>query len=279
MSEATPIQVLSLAQLAQWAPGSLARLHVRHDHLFLWITRGQGRIVLHGLRRGFGAHNAIFVPAGRLLAIEAGRQMIGHAVLIPDDNQVTLPDRCHHLRAQDVMVQSELTGLIEEMRRELDANRPFLSEAMIARAQLLAIWLKRQMRGAEDPARADAGERLVRRFADLVATDFQTGQSLADYADRLDITPTHLSRACRKANGMTASDMLSQCLEYEARRRLVATEQPVQDIAQDLGFGSAAYFSRFMQQRCGLPPSQLRKSSSPHSGVRVGNETRPLPSW
>ena len=62
------IKVQTFAQLTKGEPWLLEQLHVRNHHILLWTTRGQGRVLLHGLRRGFGPHNALFIPAGKLLA-------------------------------------------------------------------------------------------------------------------------------------------------------------------------------------------------------------------
>jgi AraC family transcriptional activator of pobA len=39
---------------------------------------------------------------------------------------------------------------------------------------------------------------------------------------------------------------------------LEETKEPAQNIARFLGFGSAAYFTRFIQQHTGQTPSKLR---------------------
>lgn len=57
---------------------------------------------------------------------------------------------------------------------------------------------------------------------------------------------------------MTAADLLTGRLLHEARRLLSDTNVPAQDIARHLGFGSAAYFSRFIQKHTGKPPSAHR---------------------
>ena len=260
-SQVTTIQVHTLSQMTVGGSWQLEQLHQRDHHLFLWITRGQGRILLHGLRRGFGAHNAIFVPAGKLFAMEYARQVQGQALLIPDDGRVILPDRTHQLRIQDGLAQAELTGLFDDLRRELAESRPLLSEAMTALASMVSIWLRRQMLRAGTQPRTSAAERIVRRFSDLLAEEFRSGQSMAAYAEALDITPTHLTRVCRQCAGLTAADMLNQMVQHEARMLLIRSDMPVQDIADYLGFGSAAYFSRFSQQHFGASPTQLRKSA------------------
>ena len=51
-----------------------------------------------------------------------------------------------------------------------------------------------------------------------------------------------------------------------------ASNHPARNIAQHLGFGSAAYFTRFMQQHSGRSPSQLRKDAA--TKVAAGNAAR-----
>ena len=258
------IQVMTLAQLSHGGLWQLEQLHRRDHHLFLWITRGQGRLLLHGLRRGFGAHNAIFVPAGKLVAMEVGRHIQGQALIVPNDGRVQLPDRTQQLRLQDGLAQAELTGLFDHLRRELHEHRPLMNEALNSFASLVSIWLRRQMQFQEPPPLASAAERIVRRFCDLLSEGFQSGRPMQDYAEDLGITPTHLTRVSRQCAGLTAADMLSQVVQHEARMMLTRTDLPINEIADQLGFGSAAYFTRFSQQHFGAAPSQIRKAAAPH---------------
>ncbi|MEQ9693447.1 helix-turn-helix domain-containing protein [Shimia sp. SDUM112013] len=250
---------MTLAQMTRDGAWQLEQLHVRDHHLLIWITRGQGRLLLHGLRRGFGAHNAIYIPAGKLFAMDTGRHIQGQALVVPADGRVQLPDRTQQLRLQDGLAQAELTGLFDDMRREIHENRPFLAEALVAQASLMSIWLRRQIQLHGPAPRASAAERLVRRYSDLLAESFHTGRAMASYAEELEITPTHLTRVCRQCAGMTAADMLSQMVQHEARCLLRQSDMPINEIASELGFGSAAYFSRFSQQHFGATPSQIRK--------------------
>ncbi len=259
------IQVQTLAQMTLGGLWQLEQLHLRDHHLVVWITRGQGRMLLHGLRRGFGAHNAIFVPAGKLFSIEAGRHVQGQVLIIPNDGRVQLPDRTQQLRMQDGLAQAELTGLFDDLRRERHEDRPFLAESLIAIASLVSIWLRRQMQIQGAPPRASAAERIVRRFSDLLSDGYRSGRPMQDYAETLDITPTHLTRVCRQCAGLTAADMLSQVVQHEARQMLTRTNQPINEIANSLGFGSAAYFTRFSQQHFGAAPSQIRKAANPET--------------
>jgi len=112
MTENT-IELLTLAQLSQGQDWRVQLCHDRPVHMLIWITRGQGLLQLDGQRRGLGAHNAVFIPARALFALDMGRQGIGQAVVIPDGTELRLPQMPRHLRIRDVQAQTELTGLIE----------------------------------------------------------------------------------------------------------------------------------------------------------------------
>lgn len=252
----------TLAQLSRGGDWQLDLLHDRREHLIVWITRGQGLAVLDGVRRGMGTHNVLFIPAGTTMALETGRQGFGQAVIIPDGTEMRLPGQSHHLRIRDVSAQSEITALFDGIHREQTNARPLLAEAMEAQAALVSVWLRRQL-GLDDhaPTQLNAAGRLSRAFCRGVAQDFRSGAPMADYAQALGVTPTHLTRACKASTGKTAADLLTQRVLYEARHLLISEKVQVQDIARFLGFGSAAYFTRFMQHHTGRSPTVLRKTS------------------
>jgi AraC family transcriptional activator of pobA len=257
-----PILMRTLAQLTRDGEWQLDLMHDRPVNLFIWITRGQGLALLDGARRGVGTHNALFVPAGTTMAIELGRQSSGQVIVIPDATELRLPSQAHHLRIRDVSAQSEISVILEGLQREQTGGRPLVSEAVEAHTSLLSIWLRRQLGLDENmPSRPNAATRLCREFCRRVSTDFRSGAPMAEYAQALGVTPTHLTRVCRASTGKTAADLLTQRILYDARHLLGTEKAQIQDVARYLGFGSAAYFTRFMHHHTGQSPSALRKAA------------------
>ena len=254
------IACLTLAQITGGESWRLGLLHDLPTHMLVWITRGQGRAILHGLRRGIGVHNAMFLPAGNLFSLDPGPQGFGQVLLLPPNLNVPLPDTPQHLRIRDVQSQAECTALLDALQREARMERPYLEDALTGHVALLSVWLRRQM--ASDTYlqhRKSAAEALTERYATLIVQDFRSGQTVADFAGRLGVTPTHLTRACRAACGKTAAQMLTERVVWEARKMLTHDRAPIRDIARSLGFSSAGYFTRFMQQHTGKAPSALRR--------------------
>ena len=258
-------QRIRIMTLPHWADGAAWRWTLQHDlstHALIWITRGQGRGIIEGRRCGIGVHNALALPAGALHALDLAPQSYGLMVLIPTGSPILMPDEPQHLRIRDAQAQAELSGILDALNREQTANRVFADEAMVAQGHLLTVWLRRAMIAQDAPADGPtAAAHLVSAFSALVARDFRTGRPMADYAKALGVTPTHLTRCCRACCGLTAADILTERTVHAAREALEFGTQPIQNIASQLGFNSAAYFSRFILQNTGHTPSELRKNS------------------
>lgn len=264
------VLIKSLGQLSDGQPWRIGLAHDRPHHLLIWVTRGQGRLLLDGTRRGMGPHNAIFVPAGRLFALELGRHCFGQTVAIPDSLPVRLPKMPRQLRVLEANAQNELTAHIEAGLREQVQERPLQQDTLEAYLALISVWLRRELlRDEHVPDRRNAGARLSQLFCEMVSRDFKSGLPMAAYAEALDVTPTHLARAVKAATGKTAATLLTERLHHAARSMLEETDHQMRDIARHLGFKSAAYFTRFVHQNTGLTPRQVRAASRIEKKVSV----------
>ena len=259
----SPARILTLAQ---WSSAGVWQAELPHSsamHLLVWITRGQGRALIGGIRRGVGVHNALVIPAGTLFSLDIGRQGFGLICTIPPGSAALMPDEAQHLRLRDVQAQSELTAILDAIQREQNANRPFMDEAIEAQAVLLSVWLRRTMiSDTNDPTtHTTAAQRLVTAYAALIERDYTSGKPMADYARALGVTPTHLTRTCQACAGLSAANLLTQRIVHAARSLLETGGLPFNHIAALLGFRSAAYFSRFIQHHTGMTPTTLRRKA------------------
>lgn len=262
---------LTLAQMSRGAQWRLDLAHPAETTMMIWVTKGQGRATIRGIRRGIGIHNLLFVPRGCLMSLWPGPQGFGQVVMLPSEAGLGLPAEPVHLRIRDVGAQAEFTSLLEAMQREQQHSRPYQDEALTAHAQLMSIWMRRHMGVDDDMPSSGASARLVRAYAALIERDLTRAQGVADYAAALGVTPTHLTRACREAAGCTAANLLTQARLHAARSLLARGDIAVQDVADHLGFSSAAYFTRFIQRHTGKTPSALkgaRNTAAPQQPTR-----------
>jgi AraC-like DNA-binding protein len=258
--EPAKLRLVPIPRLAQGGRWRVEAMRSLSEPLLLWFTRGQGRITVGGITRGYGTHNAVFVPPGVMHGFEVGPQTYGTAVFFGHDSGLVLPAEPLHLRVRDAASQGEVGQILDNVQRELDSARPGSDRAARHHLGLLGVWIERQTEAlAADARKPAAAQRLARAYADLLERDFRSGQGVADYARALGVTPTHLSRVCNQTCGRSASDLLHDRLIFEARRLLSETKVPVNVISAELGFTSPAYFTRAFQHRTGKTPTGFRK--------------------
>jgi AraC-like DNA-binding protein len=252
--------VLSLGKLRMQDAWRLEHLHSQPRHRLYWVTRGQGRVTVNCITRGYGPNTAVYVPAGTQMAIELPSQVQGLELCLPLEGGLQLPEDAFHLRISNIEAQSSLTSHLEKIERELAARAPAMDRALTGYGLLVSAWMQRELSRTEGAILRERTHRLAELFAQKMEAQFRSGRGVADYAASLEVTPTHLSRVCKEAAGRPAHALLVERVLHEARRLLRDTDMSAREIAQTLGFSSAAYFTRAFQQGTTLTPTEFRSA-------------------
>lgn len=261
LSKSSQSRLVAIPRLAAGGRWRVEAMRAYSEPCLLWFTKGQGRITVAGVTRGYTAHNAIFIPPGVMHGFEVGPQVFGTAVFFGRDCPLTLPKDPQHLRIRETFVAQELNVTLDAIARELTSDSPAHDRAVQAYLGLLGVWLERQVvKAGPDQQKPDAAKRLVTRYTALLEREFRSGMGVAEFAARLGVTPTHLTRCCKQACGRPASGLLHDRLIFEARRLLTETDLPVGIIADSLGFTSPAYFTRAFQHQVGKSPTAFRRA-------------------
>ena len=261
LTAASPFRLVAIPRLAAGGRWRVEAMRSLSEACFLWFTKGQGRITMAGVTRGYTAHNGIFIPPGVMHGFEVGPQVFGTAVFFGKDCTVELPKAPLHLRIREVHAQQELNVTLDCIQRELDSQVAAHDRAAVHHLGLLGVWLERQsLKAQPDQPQADAAHRLVARYTMLLEAQFRSGAGVSDMAAALGVTATHLTRCCRLCCGRAAIELLQDRRIFEARRLLSETSTKVNAIAAALGFASPAYFARAFQHRTGSSPTEFRRA-------------------
>lgn len=101
----------------------------------------------------------------------------------------------------------------------------------------------------------------MQRFLKLLAKEGRTKHSVNFYADRLCVSPNHMSTLVRGESGLTVLQWINRALLREAKVLLHHTSSPISEVADTLGFTTPSFFIRFFRQQTGQTPLQYRKGS------------------
>jgi AraC-like DNA-binding protein len=140
----------------------------------------------------------------------------------------------------------ELFGLI----RSEDA--PMIHAAV---ARLLALICCARQRG-ETAANVPAP---LRRAVERMKLFYFERQSVEELAGLAGMSASHFSRVFRGAFGTSPIDWLRRERISQAKRRLGDTEDPVQWIAQAVGYRDRFFFSKDFKKLTGMTPSEFRR--------------------
>lgn len=100
---------------------------------------------------------------------------------------------------------------------------------------------------------------IVTKFNNLVNKRFKESRKVKFYADLIHISPNHLNKVIRTETGKSASDIINEICTLEAKVLLGQTALNINEVAIELGFDDASYFSRFFKKHSGLSPTKYRK--------------------
>ena len=250
----------------------------RHESLLqvLLLDRGRAEALLDGHRHALrgpavitvmplAAHGFRWSPRvqGSVLTLQAAhvRQLLAHEPALRD---AVLHTRCGALAAPD---HAALQQAMAAVRDEYGHTAPWRATAIDAALIRLLVTVCRSLPPPDDvPAEGSptaAGGRALahlRRFRELVERRFREQPTVAALAGELGITPTQLNRVCRQVLGHPALAVLQARICLEAQRELAYTTLSIKQVAFDLGFADAGYFSRFFQRETGVAPSAWRRS-------------------
>jgi AraC family transcriptional activator of pobA len=263
--------IASRSSLHNWT----IRAH-RHRNLFqiLLIEQGGGEMMFEAAKLPFAAPAAILVPAAVAHGFRFQANVTqGWVLSFTEDAAGLLTDRhgealsrLRALAAQPVVPiaddaqRSRLSALCAELFEEGSLAREGYRLAMRGLLALIAIGVARlaASRARTGSVTLQPADATVAQLRALVDEFFRKERQLGFYAERLGMTIDRLNDHVKRATGVTAGHVVRQRVLSEAKRQLVFTMQPIQDIAEELAFSDPSHFARFFRKHTGTTPHEFR---------------------
>ena len=100
----------------------------------------------------------------------------------------------------------------------------------------------------------------VKRAKSMIHEFYQTGITLNEIADKLDITPEYLGSQFHKEVGVNFSTYIRDFRISKAKELLIGTPLKLYEIAEQVGYTDPKYFSRVFKECTGQLPADYRKA-------------------
>lgn len=240
-------------------------------HTCLYLTSGTATLSIGAETCTIQAHEVLVVRAGQVYSFRPGDENTGFLWHFHDE---MLVGKTGAADAQAVFeflrfwgrpaisLDAQTGGFVENLLRRLQAEYEThgLRYSELLRAYLLALLQElHRAYSADDPPQPTAAATITRQFKQLVATYFNSLPHVRDYADRLHITPGHLTKSVRAVTGKAPTQWIEETIVLEAKMLLCQTALPVSEVAEQVGVADASYFSRLFKKHAGASPLAYRK--------------------
>jgi AraC family transcriptional activator of pobA len=240
------------------APHRHARLHQ-----VLLVEKGGGSVTLDGKAHPLSQGSLVNVPPNHVHSFRFEKDTRGWVTTLADELMDELLVGVGTQRSeinQATVLQSDafIAKTVQQIWLEFSSQEKARALMLRGLSGVLLAWVARQLAAASIGDAQANDSVLVQRFKALIEQNFASHWKVSQYAKALSISPTHLSRLTRAANGMSALRMIEARLMREARRNLAYTNLSVSSIAYTLGFSDPAYFSRVFTRDAGISPKAFR---------------------
>jgi len=101
--------------------------------------------------------------------------------------------------------------------------------------------------------------RLVQALKQRIENDFRRPPSMNSLAREFNVTPVHMARTFRMIVGMSPLEYVHRLRLEDAYRLLSTSSMNVSEVATEVGFDDANYFSRLFRKKMGISPSLVLK--------------------
>lgn len=115
------------------------------------------------------------------------------------------------------------------------------------------------LREKSDKSKLSRQEDILWKFLTLLKEYHKQQRSVNFYADKLYISPKHLSSVIKQMSHKTAHEIIADFVILTAKRMLKTTTMSIQEISDELNFANQSFFGKFFKQNTGLSPSSYRK--------------------
>lgn len=102
--------------------------------------------------------------------------------------------------------------------------------------------------------------RLSDQFLALAQENFRTERFLEFYANKMKVSPKHLSRTVKAQTGYTAVEWIERFVILEAKVLLKSSNLNIQEIAAELKFPTQSFFGKYFKKFTGMSPRDFRNS-------------------
>jgi AraC family transcriptional activator of pobA len=245
---------------------------LNNQFAIIWVVEGDGNYWADQRPCDLDNNCILFVKPGQFHTVRLDNAKEGYIFsfsksflgIEDHDSESLLRSLSQMFTRQSLLLTSdtlvEMQDITRQITKEYNDHNLYKSEILRRYFKIFLIYLSRQFEEPQPTARPSRNIDLLQNFVSLLEQNFRNQKMVADYADRLAVTPNYLNEVIKKITGYPAGYHIRQRVALEAKRKAAYSDVGMKEVAYDLGFFDLAHFSKFFKNTTGVSFSDFKKN-------------------
>ena len=246
----------------------------RHDfYQVFWMPRGAPSFNIDFDHLPIEANSLVFVPPGAVHTFgvqspntgfilsfqEDFFETMGHSINLFQDCPTLDPAQFRPVLAVRECSVERVDYYCKRMAEELDSKQEGYRAASAALLRLLFVEIRRSLSEHSAPNAFHKYSALTARFLRSLSAQPYTLATASEVAKFLGVSRSWLNQLVRQETGKNLTEHLRGRLILESKRLLAHSDLNISEIAYQLGFDDASYFTRLFRQVEAISPREFRE--------------------
>ena len=256
---------------------SFDRLFFQRDRKdkFLTVALNDGpqqQVTIDGIKHEFPAQTILPLMVNQTFTFEKPNQIIAWQYnrnfycIVDHDREVSCVGFLFYGSAETMFIaldeqhQKKVNLLLQVFIDEFedrDAIQRDMLQMMLKRLIIIVTRLGKKQY-LQDSSLTEDKMDVLRKFNLMVENNYRKEHSVQFYADQLNKSAKTLANYFALYNHKSPLTVIQDRIILEGKRLLMYTEKSAKEIAYELGYDDASYFSNFFKKQTGYAPSEFR---------------------
>jgi len=257
------------------------RLFFQRDHkdkllTIAWNDGPEQAVTIDGIQYSFPSQTILPLMVNQTFSFEKPGQVIAWQYnrnfycIVDHDKEVSCVGFLFYGSAETMFItideqqQKKFNLLLQIFIDEFedkDAIQRDMLQIMLKRLIIIVTRLGKKQY-LKEPALTEDKLDVLRKFNLMVENNYRKAHTVQFYADQLYKSPKTLANYFALYNHKSPLTVIQDRIILEAKRLLMYTDKSAKEIAYDLGYDDASYFSNFFKKQTGYAPSDFRNAKT-----------------
>lgn len=105
----------------------------------------------------------------------------------------------------------------------------------------------------------DRSAEYFERLMQLLGENYRTQRSVEFYADKMNISPKHLTRVIRNFTGKSVHQWIDEFVALEIKNMLKYSDRSIQQISYELNFPNPSFMGQYFKRITGMTPGEYKR--------------------